>query len=53
MWVFYPDSGRLYVYQSPTHVSIVERTDSVDGGEVLPGFRLAIAQLYEAVVKPE
>ena len=52
VWVFYPDSGRVYVYQSPTHVSILERTDTLDGGEVLPGFRLPIASLYEAVAKP-
>jgi Uma2 family endonuclease len=45
VWVFYPDSGRVYVYQSPTHVSILERTDILDGGEVLPGFRPPIAQL--------
>jgi Uma2 family endonuclease len=53
VWVFYSDSGRVYVYQSPTHVSILERTDTLDGGEVLLGFRLPIAQLYEAVAKPE
>jgi Uma2 family endonuclease len=52
VWVFYPDSGRVYVYQSPTHVSIVERTDTLDGGEVLPGFRLPIVRVYEAVTKP-
>src|SRR5262245_42803895 len=53
VWVFYPDTGRLYVYQSPTQVSILERTDTLDGSEVLPGFRLPIVQLYEAVTKPE
>jgi Uma2 family endonuclease len=53
VWVFYPDSGRVYVYQSPTQVSIVERTDTLDGGEVLPGLRLPMAQLYEAVTRPE
>lgn len=53
VWVFYPDSGRVYVYQSPTHVCIMERADTLDGGEVLPDFRLPIATLYEAVVKPE
>jgi len=52
VWVFYPESGRIYVYQSPTHVSILERTDTLDGGDVLPGFRLPIAQVYEAVAKP-
>jgi Uma2 family endonuclease len=39
VWVFYPDSGRGYVYRSLTQVSILERTDTLDGGEVLPGFR--------------
>ena len=53
VWVFYPDSGRVYVYQSPTQVSIVERTDTLDGGEVLPGLQLPMAQLYEAVTRPE
>ena len=53
VWVFYPDAGRVYIYQSPTQSSIVERTDTLDGGEVLPGFRLPIIQLYEAVTKPE
>jgi Uma2 family endonuclease len=53
VWVFYADSGRVYVYQSPTQVSILERTDTLDGGEVLPGFQLPVAQLYTAVTKPE
>jgi Uma2 family endonuclease len=52
VWVFYPDSGRVYAYRPPTHVSILERTDTLDGDEVLPGFRLLIAHLYEAVTKP-
>jgi Uma2 family endonuclease len=52
VWVFYPDSGRVYVYQSPRDVSILERTGTLDGGEVLPGFRLRITDLYEAVTKP-
>jgi Uma2 family endonuclease len=52
VWVFYPDSGRVYAYRSPTQVSILARTDTLDGGEVLPGFQLPIAQLYEAVTKP-
>ena len=53
VWVFYPDAGRVYIYQSPTQVSILEHTDTLDGGEVLPGLLLPIVQLYEAVTKPE
>ena len=40
-------------YRSPTQVSILERTDTLDGGEVLPGFRLLIIQSYEAVTTLE
>jgi hypothetical protein len=43
VWVFYPDSGRVYVYQSPMHVSILERTETLDGGDILPGFRVPIS----------
>jgi hypothetical protein len=42
----------LIIYESSTHVSILECNDPLDGGEVLTGFRLPIAQLYEAVAKP-
>ncbi len=53
VWVIYPDSGRIYVYQSPTQVAVLERADTLDGGEVLPDFRLPIQDLYTAVSKPE
>jgi Uma2 family endonuclease len=53
VWVVYPDSGRVYVYQSPTRVTVLERIDTLDGGDVLPGFQLPIEQLYEAVTRPE
>jgi Uma2 family endonuclease len=52
VWVIYPDSGRVYVYRSPTQVTVLERTDTMDGGEVLPGLQLPIERLYEAVTKP-
>lgn len=53
VWAVYPESGRVYSYQSPTQVKILERTDTLDGGEVLPGLQLPLAQVYEAVTKPE
>jgi Uma2 family endonuclease len=53
VWVVYPDSGRVYVYRSPTQVTVLERSDTLDGGDVLPGFRLPMAQLYKAVTRPE
>ena len=53
VWVLYPDLGRVYVYGSPTDVRVLEKTDALDGGDVLPGFRLPITALYEAATKPE
>src|SRR2546422_159597 len=53
VWVFYPDSGRVYVYQSPTQVSILERTDPLEGGEGPPGLKWPMGQLYKAVTKQE
>jgi hypothetical protein len=41
----------LIIYESPTHESILERADTLDGSEVLLGFRLPIVQLYKAVAK--
>jgi len=53
VWVIYPDSGRVYVYRSPTHVRGLERSAELDGEDVLPGFRLPIEKLYELVTRPE
>jgi hypothetical protein len=38
------ESVPVYIgpYQLPTQVSILERTDTLDGDEILPGFRLPI-----------
>ena len=52
VWVLYPASGRVYVYQSPERVTGLERTDELEGGDVLPGFRLPVAALFEAVTRP-
>jgi hypothetical protein len=38
VWVLYPDSGRVYVYQLPTHVSLLERTDTLDAAGYCPAF---------------
>ena len=53
VWVLFPVSGRLYVYQSPERVTGLDRSDELNGGDVLPGFRLPVATLFEAVRKPK
>ncbi|MGO9463403.1 MAG: Uma2 family endonuclease [Isosphaeraceae bacterium] len=46
VWVVYPMQAQVYVYNSPTRIAVAQRTDSLDGGEVLPGFRLPLDSLF-------
>jgi len=46
VWVVYPIQAQVYVYNSPTRIDVVQRTDTLDGGEVLPGFRLPLDALF-------
>jgi Uma2 family endonuclease len=46
MWVVYPKWRLIYVYEGPARVRILKETDDLDGGGVLPGFRIAIASLF-------
>lgn len=47
VWVFYPAEEQVYVYTSPTKNVILTRNDDLDGGDVIPGFRLPLRTLYE------
>jgi len=53
VWILYPEMGRLYVFNSPSNCTVLERSGQVEGGDVLPGFRLQIESLFEAVTNPE
>ncbi len=46
VWVAYPRRRKVYVYESPTSVRILQVGDDLDGGAVLPGFRLSLAELF-------
>jgi Uma2 family endonuclease len=47
VWVVYPISSKVYVYESPTSVRILQVGDDLEGGSLLPGFRLSLAVLFE------
>jgi len=47
VWVVYPMHRRVYVYPSATEVSLVTGNGELDGGAVLPGFRLSLGSLFE------
>jgi Uma2 family endonuclease len=53
VWVIHPLRGVFYDYASPTEVQILTRADVLDGGDVLPGFRLPLADLFTDELAPE
>lgn len=46
VWVIHPRSRRVTVYQPDREARLLREGDELDGGEVLPGFRLAVAELF-------
>ena len=46
VWVVYPRRRLVYVYESDTKIQILGRADDLDGGGILPGFRLPLTALF-------
>lgn len=46
VWVVHPRLQIVHVFESTTTVRILQRADELDGGRVLPGFRLRLADLF-------
>jgi Uma2 family endonuclease len=47
VWVVLPSQALVYVYDSPTNVRILTRTDELSGDPVLPHFRLPLVELFD------
>jgi Uma2 family endonuclease len=48
VWVIYPDSQRVHVYQQgERNPVILTAEDTLTGGDVLPGFELLVRNLFE------
>ncbi|MDQ4097210.1 MAG: Uma2 family endonuclease [Actinomycetota bacterium] len=45
-WMVHPDQRMVAVYQPGAAVRLVHEDGELDGGDVLPGFRLAVADLF-------
>lgn len=52
VWVIYPAHARAYVYSSPASARVLGRGDELDGGDVLPGFRLSLGDLFDEAGEP-
>jgi Uma2 family endonuclease len=52
VWVIYPRQWKAYAYASPSEVRVLGLNDELDGTPVLPGFRLALRDLFERAGEP-
>src|SRR5260221_11058554 len=46
IWVVYPKSQTIYVYRAENDVRILHKSEILDGGDVIPGFSLKIADIF-------
>lgn len=51
VWVFNPKRRTAAVYSSPSDVHTLGEDDTLDGGDVLPGFELNLSKLFAVVKK--
>src|SRR5439155_15268931 len=47
VWVLYPRWQLVHVYESLSNIRVLARKDDLDGGAVLPGFRLPLSSLFQ------
>lgn len=48
VWVIYPLQRSIQVFESPKQSRVLREGDELDGGTVLPGFRLSVSDLFAA-----
>ncbi len=49
VWVVFPSQEQVYLYDSPTSVRILTRSDELPGDPILPNFLLPLVELFEDV----
>jgi Uma2 family endonuclease len=47
VWVIYPSTNKIYDYNSPTQVRILQLGDELDGEAIIPGFHIPLSALFE------
>jgi Uma2 family endonuclease len=47
VWVVAPAQQQVYVYQSPSRIQVVTLQEALTGKPFLPGFRLALVELFD------
>lgn len=52
VWVIQPRHRHVYVYDAPDKVYMLSEKQELDGGKIIPGFRLPLATLFAVGAKP-
>jgi Uma2 family endonuclease len=47
VWLVYPDYELVEIYQPDADVQVLNAKDTIDGGAVLPGFTLAVRDIFD------
>ncbi|HEV3162870.1 MAG TPA: Uma2 family endonuclease [Isosphaeraceae bacterium] len=47
VWLVFPGQQKVYSYDSPTQVRILQVDDELDGRDVLPGLQIPLAELFQ------
>ncbi len=47
VWLVWPNDQEIYLYEGPTQVKILTAKDEIQGGQLIPGFRLPLAELFQ------
>ena len=46
VWVVLPTAEQVYIYDAPNAVRVLTTADQIEGGTLLPGFRLSVAAIF-------
>jgi Uma2 family endonuclease len=52
VWIVAPTHAKVFVYDSPIRVRILAPPDELDGGTIVPGFRLPLSDLFTRHTQP-
>jgi Uma2 family endonuclease len=53
VWIVDPRKRVVQVYTAPDQSTLLDEDDTLDGGDVLPGFSLALRELFAMVPRPK
>ncbi len=49
VWIVYPKTRTIHIYSAPNQIVVLSREDELDGGNVLPGFKLPLETLFSVL----